>query len=815
MTENKKIILLVEDNSITAKLEKKELEKAGYIVHLAETGEKAIESVLEKNLHADLILMDIDLGEGIDGTEAAEKILASKDLPVVFLSSHTDPAVVEKTEKITSYGYVVKNTGIVVLDASIKMALKLFNANKQRQIIEDVLQESNRRLESFLRISSNISSPMKKDQLMQSIVDNAAAVIGIGSSAVYLLKDEDSIYLEAATPALPENFPEKFRVASLIDHPHVNDAIKTGRFVFIPDVLTEELTPAEEEIMRMRNLRSQLFIPIMLKGDSIGVLILSSIENLYTFTDEIITLLQGFANQAAQIIENVRNYEALKGSEKRAALQRTSLSELFKNQALYGGDVAAAMQLIVKFISDTLGTARASVWTLSHDGSELRCISLYQANDGTYSCGDVLKTAEYPAYFKAMMDRNRIYVDDAFNDPSTCELADPYLRPQGITSLLDGGIFIEGRLAGVVSSEHVGPMRKWFHDEESFISTAASMAAQIFIDAERKKAEEKLRESEVYNRSIIEAIPDIIVLTNSEGEYLDIHTSSAEHLAINKEKLLGKKITDIFPEKTAASVLDGIHKSLNTGALQLVEYELTVPAGECFYEARIVPRGGDKALAIIRDITARKEAEDEIKKQLSEKEILLKEIHHRVKNNIANIEGLLILQLEESPDPEVKSALQDALSRVQSIRILYDKLLLGGDYHDISIKDYIGSLIDSLAGIFYKGGNISVEKHIEDFHVNSKTAVPVGIIVNELLTNVYKYAFDGRSSGRVSIVIEKKEELADLIIHDNGIGINEEIESGKTSGFGLTIVKMLADQLKGSYTIKNDKGTKNILKFQV
>jgi CheY-like chemotaxis protein len=143
MPEDKIIILLVEDNSITAKLEKMELEKAGYIVYLAETGEKAIESVLQKNLPADLILMDIDLGEGIDGTEAAEKILACKDMPVVFLSTHTDPAVVEKTEKITSYGYAVKNTGVVVLDASIKMALKLFNANRQRQIIEDVLQDSN------------------------------------------------------------------------------------------------------------------------------------------------------------------------------------------------------------------------------------------------------------------------------------------------------------------------------------------------------------------------------------------------------------------------------------------------------------------------------------------------------------------------------------------------------------------------------------------------------------------------------------------------------------------------------------------------
>jgi len=162
----------------------------------------------------------------------------------------------------------------------------------------------------------------------------------------------------------------------------------------------------------------------------------------------------------------------------------------------------------------------------------------------------------------------------------------------------------------------------------------------------------------------------------------------------------------------------------------------------------------------------------------------------------------------------VKSALQDALSRVQSIRILYDKLLLGGDYQDISIKDYIGSLIDSLAGIFYKGSNISLEKHITDFTVNSRIAIPVGIIVNELLTNVYKYAFNGRSSGKVSILIEKNEDLASLIIHDNGIGINEEIESGKISGFGLTIVKMLADQLKGSYAIKKDNGTKNVVKFQ-
>ncbi len=128
--ENKKTILLVEDEAILAISQKMTLEKYGYSIVTANSGEKAIELFTEDNI-IDLILMDIDLGSGIDGTEAAGIILKDRDIPVVFLSSHTEPAVVEKTEKITSYGYVVKNSGITVLDASIKMAFKLFYANRK------------------------------------------------------------------------------------------------------------------------------------------------------------------------------------------------------------------------------------------------------------------------------------------------------------------------------------------------------------------------------------------------------------------------------------------------------------------------------------------------------------------------------------------------------------------------------------------------------------------------------------------------------------------------------------------------------------
>ncbi|MCP4131614.1 MAG: PAS domain S-box protein, partial [bacterium] len=129
-TVNNKTLLLVEDEPLIAMAEQIELEKFGYTVFTAYSGEEAIQIFNEKKNHIDLILMDIDLGAGLDGTEAAEIILKEKEIPIVFLSSHTEPEIVEKTEDITSYGYVVKNSGITVLDASIKMAFKLFEANR-------------------------------------------------------------------------------------------------------------------------------------------------------------------------------------------------------------------------------------------------------------------------------------------------------------------------------------------------------------------------------------------------------------------------------------------------------------------------------------------------------------------------------------------------------------------------------------------------------------------------------------------------------------------------------------------------------------
>lgn len=136
---DRKRLLLVEDEAIIALGEKKQLERYGYTVLSVTSGQKAVE-VCKADQDIDLVLMDIDLGRGMDGTEAAKLILQGRDIPIVFLSSHTEPDVVVRTEAITSYGYVVKNSSITVLDASIKMGFKLFKANQETLALNKKLE---------------------------------------------------------------------------------------------------------------------------------------------------------------------------------------------------------------------------------------------------------------------------------------------------------------------------------------------------------------------------------------------------------------------------------------------------------------------------------------------------------------------------------------------------------------------------------------------------------------------------------------------------------------------------------------------------
>jgi PAS domain S-box-containing protein len=158
MAGTKRTLLLVEDEAIIAMTETFALENEGYTVVQADSGEQSVELVRDGKKPIDLILMDIDLGAGMDGTQAAREILLHRDIPVVFLSSHTEREMVERTETITSYGYVVKNSGITVLAASIKMAFKLHEAHMECARAEHVLRASEQKFSTVFHSSPAAST---------------------------------------------------------------------------------------------------------------------------------------------------------------------------------------------------------------------------------------------------------------------------------------------------------------------------------------------------------------------------------------------------------------------------------------------------------------------------------------------------------------------------------------------------------------------------------------------------------------------------------------------------------------------------------
>jgi two-component sensor histidine kinase len=258
-----------------------------------------------------------------------------------------------------------------------------------------------------------------------------------------------------------------------------------------------------------------------------------------------------------------------------------------------------------------------------------------------------------------------------------------------------------------------------------------------------------------------------------------------------------------------------------------------------WHETTMTPVEDDRGcflhfVGVSRDITARKSAEEALARQLAEKETLLREVHHRVKNNVASIGSFLSLQAASAVGEEAKAMLEAALARVQSMGVLYDRLLLSGEYQGIGMKDYLEGLIDSILEIFPKDAAITLDTRIADIDLDPKKAVSVGIILNELLTNALKYAFVGRSRGRILISLTKRAQKAELVVQDDGVGLPAAIDRATPqsapqpaphdppqapqpasgSGFGLTLVSMLAEQLGGSLVMESGAGTTSTLTFE-
>jgi PAS domain S-box-containing protein len=334
-----------------------------------------------------------------------------------------------------------------------------------------------------------------------------------------------------------------------------------------------------------------------------------------------------------------------------------------------------------------------------------------------------------------------------------------------------------------------------------------------------RRAEEELRARDEKLTLMVDGVHALLTYIDSDLRFVQVNKSYADWYGLAAKDIAGRKVGDLLAKDVFERALPNYLKALNGETVYFENRTLDKDGKESYVSVTLIPHfcGGRVTgfFGSITDITKRRQAEEEIKRQLLEKETLLKEVHHRIRNNITAISGILSFQASSSGSAEVKKALTDSIVRIKSMCVLYDKLLISDEYKELSAKTYIESLVDTITALFSENIKITVDKRITDFNLSSKILFSLGIIINELFTNVMKYAFAGAESGHIKIFLDRAGNHVTLSVKDNGRGLPEGFEINKSNGFGLRLVEMITQQLNGIYTIKSGCGTESTLKFDI
>jgi PAS domain S-box-containing protein len=330
--------------------------------------------------------------------------------------------------------------------------------------------------------------------------------------------------------------------------------------------------------------------------------------------------------------------------------------------------------------------------------------------------------------------------------------------------------------------------------------------------SERKKAEKIINEVNNKLQATIDAIPDLMFEVDDEGMIFSYNAPNNSLLYSPPENFIGKTVFEVLPIKTAAKIMEALKDASENGKHRGMTYHLTFPDGKKYFELSIAkkttPNSEPHYIALARDITERKEANQQIEKDLKEKEILIKEIHHRVKNNLIVMSSLLNLQADYVKDKESYEMFMESKNRAKSMALIHERLYQSTDLREIDFGEYIRSLSMDLYRTYVSNPElIKLNMELEPVNVDINTAIPVGLMINELVTNAFKYAFPQNMGGKVNIRFHSKDENLILEVSDDGIGFPKDIDFKSTESLGLKLVNVLTSQIDGEIKMKVNNGT--------
>lgn len=598
--ERRKTILLVEDEALVAAAEAKNLENEGYEVLTAKSGRAAVETFRASAEGIDLVLMDVNLGPGQDGIEAAREILAIREIPVLFLSSHAEPEIVKKAESISSYGYVMKDTGPAVLSASIKMAFRLYDAQEEFRARAREVEVVNRKLR-------------ESEDLYRQLFESE-------SDALFLIDNETGWILEANT------------AASVL--------YGCGR----------------DELLAKRN-----------------------------------TDLSSEPEQTQQVTT-----------------------------------------------------------TTPPDPGQVVFIPLryHRKKDGT-------------------------------------------VFPVEIT----GRFFLwRGR------SVHIAAIRDI---------------------SERRRAEEALMRSEEKFFKAFHSSPDAILISRaSDGRLEEVNEGFVHLSGYSREEALASStvILNLWADpKDRERVLAALNRSKGVRGLIFRFRTKSGAILDCLYSAEIIMLNDEAhVFSVVHDITERKRAADALARSLADKEVLMKELQHRVKNSLSVVAGLLGLEMENLDEGRTRKMFESLRSRINSMGAVYEQLYRGEGLGRIDFQAYIRKLTAALTASYAPDGErIQITTRLAEMELDLKRAVPLGLILNEIITNALKHAYPSERTGEIRIELGRTAKAVELRVSDDGVGMEEGTRLAGEPGAGLKLIKMLVEQIDGRVTYSSGPGTTAVVTFRL
>lgn len=698
-------LLLVEDEAIIALAEKAGLEARGFSVRHVLCGEEAVRVALGKDA-PELVLMDIDLGRGIDGPEAARRILAERDLPVVFLSSHTEPEIVERTEAIGSYGYVVKNSGMTVLEASIKMAFRLFEAKREAAVIGRRLQEANELLEHSQRAAELGSWRLDVASGRLSWSDEVYRIFG----------------------AAPRSFPATYGAFLGAVHPEDRSAVDAAYSASLADGAPGY--EIEHRIVRLSDGQTRIVYERCAheRGPD------------------------GAVTRSIGIVQDV-------------TVRRATEREFKAKEARYRGIIELAMDgfWIVDMAGRFLDVNEAYCRMSGYRRDELvgREIADVEAAE---------TAAEIAAHAKRIVETR----------------ADRFLTRH---RRKDGSVY-DLEVSAQYGADPSGDGAIW-----AFLRDVTLV----------REIEERLRSSEERYRTLFKLSPLPFVVTQDERTALVNPAAVKFFHAADESELIGRppKLW-VEPEYEELARARRERVLAEGGQAEPAELRFRLADGDEIAVmanlTRIEYGGRPALLSVFQDITELKRAQEDTARQLRERGALLREVQHRIKNNIASIGAYLNLQAQSSASPEAKAALAEAYGRTESLRLLYEKLLLGEAFRELPAKRYLEELCQAvMAALGAAPGMLTAS--IQELSFEVQTLSSLGIIVNELLTNSVKHSGGSGRPAAVTVSLGREGDSVRLAVSDEGASLPAGFSLEEAGGLGIMLVRMIAEQLGGVFSL--------------